>query len=180
MRELMVQDATLHNLEIVGEATKSLSPTFRASHPEVPWADMAGMRDILIHRYVSADNAAAIRVYEKVGFRTVGIMREYWRSPDGTWRDGLLMDSARARVRSSVRAREWSPLELRGRNRAIQALRGPRLPVRAAQERPRLVRRHTLGLRAALDLTLPAHDGPLTRAIPSTARSPNSGSTALF
>jgi aminoglycoside 6'-N-acetyltransferase len=40
----------------------------------------------------AADNAVAIRVYEKVGFRTVGVMREYWRSPDGTWRDGLLMD----------------------------------------------------------------------------------------
>jgi aminoglycoside 6'-N-acetyltransferase len=40
----------------------------------------------------AADNAAAIWAYEKVGFRTVGVMREYWRSPDGTWRDGLLMD----------------------------------------------------------------------------------------
>jgi MGT family glycosyltransferase len=40
----------------------------------------------------ATDNAAAIRAYEKVGFRAVGIMREYWRSPDGTWRDGLLMD----------------------------------------------------------------------------------------
>ena len=40
----------------------------------------------------AADNIAAIRAYEKVGFRPVGRMREYWRSPDGTWRDGLLMD----------------------------------------------------------------------------------------
>ncbi len=40
----------------------------------------------------AADNAAAIRTYEKVGFRAVGLMREYWRSPDGDWRDGLLMD----------------------------------------------------------------------------------------
>jgi aminoglycoside 6'-N-acetyltransferase len=40
----------------------------------------------------AADNTAAIRSYEKVGFRPVGVMREYWRSPDGTWRDGLLMD----------------------------------------------------------------------------------------
>ena len=55
MRELMVQDATVRNLEIVGEATKSLSPTFRASHPEVPWMDMAGMRDVLIHRYAVVD-----------------------------------------------------------------------------------------------------------------------------
>src|SRR3954451_13633769 len=40
----------------------------------------------------AADNAAAIRAYEKVGFRAVGVMREYWRSSDGTWRDCLLMD----------------------------------------------------------------------------------------
>ena len=40
----------------------------------------------------AADNAAAVRAYEKVGFRAVGVMREYWRSPEGTWRDGLLME----------------------------------------------------------------------------------------
>ena len=51
----MVQDATVRNLEIVGEAAKSLSPTFRASHPEVPWADMAGTRDVLVHRYAVVD-----------------------------------------------------------------------------------------------------------------------------
>ena len=40
----------------------------------------------------AADNAGAIRAYEKVGFRRVGIMRKYERGPDGIWRDGLLMD----------------------------------------------------------------------------------------
>src|ERR671914_1346128 len=40
----------------------------------------------------AADNAAAIRAYEKVGFRAVGIMRKYERGPDDVWRDGLLMD----------------------------------------------------------------------------------------
>jgi aminoglycoside 6'-N-acetyltransferase len=40
----------------------------------------------------AAENVAAIRAYEKVGFRPVGLMREYWRSPEGTWQDGLLMD----------------------------------------------------------------------------------------
>jgi len=39
-----------------------------------------------------AHNARAIRAYEKAGFRTVGVMREYQREPDGTWSDGLLMD----------------------------------------------------------------------------------------
>jgi aminoglycoside 6'-N-acetyltransferase len=40
----------------------------------------------------AADNAPAIRAYEKVGFRPVGIMRSYERGPDGTWHDGLLME----------------------------------------------------------------------------------------
>ncbi|MFC0534021.1 GNAT family N-acetyltransferase [Phytohabitans kaempferiae] len=47
------------------------------------------------HRLVidpAADNTAAIRAYQKVGFRPVGVMRQYERGPDGTFHDGLLMD----------------------------------------------------------------------------------------
>jgi aminoglycoside 6'-N-acetyltransferase len=40
----------------------------------------------------AADNAPAIRTYEQVGFRGVGIMRDYERGADGVWHDGLLMD----------------------------------------------------------------------------------------
>jgi aminoglycoside 6'-N-acetyltransferase len=40
----------------------------------------------------AAANHAAIRSYEKVGFRPVGVMRRYERGVDGTWHDGLLMD----------------------------------------------------------------------------------------
>lgn len=40
----------------------------------------------------AADNAPAIRAYEKVGFRPVGIMRDYEQGPDGTFHDGLLME----------------------------------------------------------------------------------------
>jgi aminoglycoside 6'-N-acetyltransferase len=40
----------------------------------------------------TVDNTPAIRAYEKVGFRPVGVMRKNWRSPEGKWRDGLLMD----------------------------------------------------------------------------------------
>ena len=40
----------------------------------------------------AADNAQAIRAYEKVGFRLVGRLRRYQRFPDGSWRDGLLME----------------------------------------------------------------------------------------
>lgn len=48
------------------------------------------------HHRVTIDpnvaNTRAIRVYEKVGFRPVGVMREYERGSDGTWHDSLLMD----------------------------------------------------------------------------------------
>ena len=53
------------------------------------------VRDHGHHRLVidpAADNARAIRCYEKVGFRRVGVMREYWRDADGVWRDGVLLD----------------------------------------------------------------------------------------
>jgi aminoglycoside 6'-N-acetyltransferase len=40
----------------------------------------------------AAANVAAIRAYEKVGFRPVGVMRDYEQGPDGTWHDGLLME----------------------------------------------------------------------------------------
>ncbi|HET9322993.1 MAG TPA: GNAT family protein [Gaiellaceae bacterium] len=47
------------------------------------------------HRLVidpAADNVAAIRAYEKAGFKPVGVMRQYERLPGGDWHDGLLMD----------------------------------------------------------------------------------------
>lgn len=38
------------------------------------------------------DNEAAIRSYEKVGFRPIGSMEKYWRDGDGNWRDSLFME----------------------------------------------------------------------------------------
>jgi aminoglycoside 6'-N-acetyltransferase len=40
----------------------------------------------------AADNTAAIHAYAKVGFQPVGRLRRYQRFPDGSWRDGLLME----------------------------------------------------------------------------------------
>ncbi|MCI0572586.1 MAG: GNAT family N-acetyltransferase [Myxococcaceae bacterium] len=47
------------------------------------------------HRLVidpAADNVRAIRAYARVGFRPVGVLRQYERGPDGRWHDGLLME----------------------------------------------------------------------------------------
>lgn len=40
---------------VMGEAVRLLSPDFRARHPEIPWALVAGMRDKLIHGYDIVD-----------------------------------------------------------------------------------------------------------------------------
>ncbi|WP_019989359.1 HepT-like ribonuclease domain-containing protein [Rudanella lutea] len=42
-------------MEIAGEATKRLSTSLRERFSEVPWKDMAGMRDRLIHQYIDID-----------------------------------------------------------------------------------------------------------------------------
>ncbi len=55
MSDTMVQDATIRNLEIVGEAAKRVTEEFRTNHSDVPWSRMAGMRDILIHHYMGVD-----------------------------------------------------------------------------------------------------------------------------
>jgi uncharacterized protein with HEPN domain len=45
------QDAVLRRLEIIGEAVKHLPDEIRNDHPDVPWRQIAGMRDIIIHEY---------------------------------------------------------------------------------------------------------------------------------
>jgi uncharacterized protein with HEPN domain len=51
----MVQDAVVRNLEIVGEAAKRVSPDLRERAPGIPWREMAGMRDKLVHDYFGVD-----------------------------------------------------------------------------------------------------------------------------
>jgi uncharacterized protein with HEPN domain len=45
------QDAVIRNLEVIGEAVRNLSQAHRDAHPDVPWKRVAGLRDLLIHRY---------------------------------------------------------------------------------------------------------------------------------
>lgn len=51
----LTQDAVVRQLEIIGEAAKQISKGLRTKNPEVPWSEMAGMRDILIHDYIDVD-----------------------------------------------------------------------------------------------------------------------------
>jgi uncharacterized protein with HEPN domain len=53
--DFMTQDAVVRQLEIIGEATKRIAKELRNMNPHIPWTDMAGMRDILIHDYIDVD-----------------------------------------------------------------------------------------------------------------------------
>ena len=55
LADAKTQSAVLHQLLVIGEAVKRLSPEFRAAHPEVPWRLIAGTRDKLIHFYEGVD-----------------------------------------------------------------------------------------------------------------------------
>jgi len=54
-RNVLIQDAVIRNFEIIGEATKKISKEFSQRHSEIPWQDMVGMRDKLIHNYLDVD-----------------------------------------------------------------------------------------------------------------------------
>jgi uncharacterized protein with HEPN domain len=47
--------AVLYQITIIGEATKRLSLSLRQQHPEIPWREMAGMRDVIVHEYDQLD-----------------------------------------------------------------------------------------------------------------------------
>jgi len=50
-----MQDAIVRRLEIIGEAVKNIPAAFKTKHPDVPWKQMAGMRDVLVHEYFNVD-----------------------------------------------------------------------------------------------------------------------------
>ena len=49
------QDAVIRRLIVIGEATKRLSMAFREAYPEIPWKEMAGLRDVVVHDYDGID-----------------------------------------------------------------------------------------------------------------------------
>jgi uncharacterized protein with HEPN domain len=51
----LLQDGVIRQIQIIGEAAKRISPDLCTQYPDVPWSDMAGMRNKLVHDYFGID-----------------------------------------------------------------------------------------------------------------------------
>jgi uncharacterized protein with HEPN domain len=56
IREELIYDATLRNLELIGEAATHIPESIRAANPDVPWRFIVATRNRLIHGYLGIDN----------------------------------------------------------------------------------------------------------------------------
>jgi uncharacterized protein with HEPN domain len=65
LSDRMRQDAVIRKLEIIGEAVKRLSDSTRARRTDIPWKQIAGMRDRLTHGYFGVDLGLVWRVAER-------------------------------------------------------------------------------------------------------------------
>lgn len=60
----MAFDATLRNLAVIGEAVRALPEETTRAMPDIPWASIAGLRNIVVHEYFRVDYAAIIDIVD--------------------------------------------------------------------------------------------------------------------
>ena len=64
MNSTLIQDAVTRNLQILAESSQRVSDSLKASHTDVPWRDIAGFRNVLVHQYLGVDLDYVWRVVE--------------------------------------------------------------------------------------------------------------------
>jgi uncharacterized protein with HEPN domain len=61
----LIQNWMVNHITIIGEACRGLPDDFQAAHADIPWADIIGMRNLLIHHYFGIDTDAVWSVIER-------------------------------------------------------------------------------------------------------------------
>jgi uncharacterized protein with HEPN domain len=61
----MTRDAVVRNIEIIGEAVKRLPASLTEREPQIPWKNIAGMRDVIVHDYFEIDDQIVWSVVER-------------------------------------------------------------------------------------------------------------------
>lgn len=61
----LLHDALLFQFVVIGEAVKNLTPETRESAPEIPWTDIAGLRDLIAHEYFRIDIHRVLEIVER-------------------------------------------------------------------------------------------------------------------
>ena len=61
----LIQTWIVHHITIIGEACRTLPDDFQARYANVPWTDIVGMRNLLVHHYFGIDTDAVWSVVEK-------------------------------------------------------------------------------------------------------------------
>jgi uncharacterized protein with HEPN domain len=76
LRDQLVVDAVLRNLEVIGEAAKNVSPQIRARAQDIDWKRVAGLRDVIAHQYFAVD---LVTVWEIIQTK-IGPLQETMKS----------------------------------------------------------------------------------------------------
>ena len=59
------QDAVIRNFEVIGEASKRIPEEFRKNNPSIPWRQLSGFRDVLIHQYEGVSISEVWQIVER-------------------------------------------------------------------------------------------------------------------
>ena len=51
----LIQDAVIRNLQTLAESSQRISDPLKAAHPDMPWRNIAGFRNVLVHQYLGVD-----------------------------------------------------------------------------------------------------------------------------
>ena len=73
LKDELLQEAVIRRLEVIGEAAKNVSPELKERYPEVPWKEISGMRDVLVHEYFGVDLE---QVWETASQEVPGLARQ--------------------------------------------------------------------------------------------------------